>query len=72
MVKLILWTRGGFTIVAKRLERGTFSLPEVSSDAACIELDIHELALLLEGISLTSLRQSPRWEPPRHRRALGE
>jgi hypothetical protein len=26
-VKLIAWTRGGFTIVHKRLERGTFTFP---------------------------------------------
>ena len=26
-VKLIVWTRGGFTIVHKRLERGTFTFP---------------------------------------------
>jgi transposase len=26
-VKLILWTRGGFTIVHKRLEKGTFTFP---------------------------------------------
>ena len=25
MVKLLVWTRGGFTIVHKRLERGTFA-----------------------------------------------
>lgn len=28
VVKLNLWTRGGFTIVAKRLKRGTFSFPK--------------------------------------------
>jgi transposase len=26
-VKLIVWTRGGFTIVHKKLERGTFTSP---------------------------------------------
>jgi transposase len=26
-VKLLVWTRGGFTIVHKRLERGTFCFP---------------------------------------------
>ena len=68
LVKLILWTRGGFTIVAKRLERGTFGWPEASSDGTYVEIDIHELALLLEGISLKSHRLSPRWEPSQHRR----
>ena len=67
MAKMILWTRGGYTIVAKRLERGTFALPE-ATDAACVELDIHELVLLLEGIGWDRGRQSPRWEPSQHRR----
>jgi transposase len=26
-VKMIVWTRGGWTIVHKRLERGTFTFP---------------------------------------------
>lgn len=68
MAKLILWTRGGFTVVAKRLERGTFSVPRVSEGDDCVELDIHELALLLEGVSWEGRRLSPRWEPSQHRR----
>ena len=31
-VKLLLWTRGGFTIVHKRLERGTFCFPAQATD----------------------------------------
>lgn len=69
MVKLIVWTRGGFTILSKRLERGTFSVPEVRESAACVELEIHELTLLLEGVSLARRRLSPRWEPRQHQRA---
>ena len=68
IAKLILWTRGGFTVVAKRLERGTFTLPQSAGDQACVELDIHELAFLLEGVSWEGRRLSPRWEPSQHRR----
>ncbi|MBK8013949.1 MAG: IS66 family insertion sequence element accessory protein TnpB [Deltaproteobacteria bacterium] len=67
MAKMIVWTRGGYTIVAKRLERGRFALPK-AADAACVELDSHELVLLLEGIGLDRGRQSPRREPSQHRR----
>lgn len=67
MVKLLLWTRGGFTIVAKRLERGTFTFPErVTSGAASVEVDVHELSMLLEGIDVARARTSRRWEPPAH------
>lgn len=63
-VKLILWTRGGFTIVHKRLERGTFTFPrQLAEGVAIVTLDVHELAVLLEGIDVAELRTKPRWEP---------
>lgn len=66
-VKLILWTRGGFTIVHKRLERGTFAFArELTSEAQCVAIDVHELGMLLEGIDVTRGRVSKRWEPPLH------
>lgn len=64
-VKLLLWTRGGFTIVAKRLERGTFAFTkQVNADAKRVEIDVHELSMLLEGIDAARARVSKRWEPP--------
>ena len=69
-VKLIVWTRGGFTIVHKRLERGTFTFPSrVTGDAASIAIDVHELAMLLEGIDVSRAKSKPRWEPPPRARA---
>lgn len=69
-VKLLLWTRGGFTIVAKRLERGTFSFPRnVTAEAKSVEVDVHELSMLLEGIDVSTARTSRRWEPPAHTRS---
>jgi transposase len=68
-VKLLLWTRGGFTIVHKRLERGTFAFPsKVTSEARSVQLDVHELGMLLEGIQVAKARVSRRWEPPAHAR----
>jgi len=69
-VKLIVWTRGGFTIVHKRLERGTFTFPSrVTDEATSIALDVHELAMLLEGIDVSRTTSKPRWEPPPRVRA---
>lgn len=68
-VKLLVWTRGGFTIVHKRLERGTFSFPaRVQAGAASVTIDAHELSMLLEGIEMAEVRTSERWEPPAHAR----
>jgi transposase len=64
-VKLIVWTRGGFTIVHKRLEAGTFTFPaRMTTDATSVAIDVHELAMLLEGIDVSRAKTKPRWEPP--------
>ena len=66
--KLLCWTRGGFTIVHKRLERGQFTFPKKLSEMpVAVEIDIHELSMLLEGIDITKATLSNRWEPQRHR-----
>ena len=69
-VKLIMWTRGGFTIVHKRLEQGTFTIPaQIAAGAASVTIDVHELAMLLEGIDVSRATAKPRWEPPARARA---
>ena len=66
MVKLLVWTRGGFTIVHKRLERGTFArVFDRDETRPHVELDVHELSMLLEGIELATGRMSKRWSPTR-------
>ena len=60
--KLLIWTRGGFTIVHKRLEVGTFTFGErLRSDAKSVELDVHELSMLLEGIDWRMPART--WQP---------
>lgn len=63
-LKMLLWTRGGFLIVHKRLERGKFTFPSrVTAQAARVEIDTHELAMLLEGLDESESRGAIRWEP---------
>jgi len=69
-VKLLMWTRGGFAVIHKRLERGKFAaLRGVKPDCKRVEIDVHELSMLLEGITFVKGRTSARWEPPMHERA---
>jgi transposase len=64
-VKMLVWTRGGFLIVHKRLERGRFTFPSrVTPKAVRVEIDAHELAMLLEGLDEKESRSARRWEPP--------
>ena len=64
-VKLMMFTRGGLTIVHKRLERGRFTFPSrVTPEARRVEIDAHELAMLLEGLDVATARHAVRWNPP--------
>jgi transposase len=63
--KLLIWMRGGFTIVHRRLERGRFTFPaRVTAESPRVEIDAHELAMLLEGLDATTKRSGVRWDPP--------
>jgi transposase len=62
MVKVLYWDRNGFCLVCKRLERGTFWLPEATPNGV-LEMEAGELGLLLEGIELEGARRRPRWTP---------
>lgn len=71
-VKLLLWTRGGFTIVHKRLERGNFAFDfEAAASGKAVEFGADELAMLLEGVHAKGARRSHRFEPE-HLRLAGE
>lgn len=61
-VKILFWERSGFALYYKRLEKGTFHLPP--SDAASVEVDAAELALLLEGIDLAGAKRQKRYKLP--------
>lgn len=65
LAKMLVWTRGGFTIVYKRLERGRYAFPEqiASAPEASVQIDMRELSMLLEGVDLKRGRIHKRWEP---------
>jgi transposase len=63
-IKILYWDAGGFCIWYRRLEEGTFRLPAKPAAGASVELRASELAMLLEGIDLKSLKRSPRFSPP--------
>jgi len=61
-VKLLYFERGGLAIWYKRLEEGTFSMPKQAGDGKSMQLSADELALLLSGVDLASVRQRKRYE----------
>jgi transposase len=57
-LKVLYWDSTGLWVCAKRLERGCFSWPKVSSeDETKVLLSHEELALLLGGIDLSRTRR---------------
>jgi len=58
-VKVLVWDAGGFCLLYKRLERGTFAWP-AADDEARVELHSRDLLLLLSGIDLAQTRRR-RW-----------
>ena len=66
-VKLLYWDTDGLALWAKRLESGTFQLPSMDAEATSVELSATQLALILGGIDLASVRQRKRYQKRRAR-----
>jgi len=60
-IKLLVWDRSGFVIWYKRLEEGTFELPQFNDGVAATELKWERLVMILEGIQLSSVKQRKRY-----------
>lgn len=61
-LKLLYWDRDGYALWYKRLEKGTFRMPMAGPDTVSIELKASELAMLLEGIDLRSIKRRTRFQ----------
>ena len=63
-IKILLWEGDGYCLWYKRLEEGTFRVPSSRDGGASVELKASELAMLLEGIDLTSIKRRRRFTGP--------
>jgi len=61
-IKLLVWDRSGFVIYYKRLEAGTFEIPEGNEKSMTIKWE--ELVMMLEGIALKSMKRRKRYSIP--------
>ena len=60
-VKVLWWSGGGYSLLYRRLEQGTFRFPV--DERGVVEVEAAELTLLLEGIDLAGSQRRPRFKP---------
>ena len=61
-VKLLLWEGDGFALYHKRLEEGTYELPLNDDRNDRLSISNQQLQLILQGISLKSVRRRKRYQ----------
>ena len=59
--ELLHWEGDGFALYHKRLEKGTYELPANDCNKAGIITTHSELLLILQGITLASVRKRKRY-----------
>ena len=60
-IKLLTWEKDGFALYYKRLEKGTYELPQQSTDDS-LNVSVQQLMLMLHGISLKQVKYRPRYQ----------
>jgi transposase len=60
-LKALWWDKDGYALFYKRLELGIFKLPKVAADQPSVELRASELAMILDGIDLSSVKRVQRY-----------
>ena len=60
-LKVLYWDKDGYALWYKRLEEGTFKLPRMDAGQASVELRASELAMMLDGIDLRSVKRVKRY-----------
>lgn len=60
-LKILYWDKDGFALWYKRLEEGVFKLPRIETGQKSVELRASELAMMLDGIDLRSIRRVKRF-----------
>ena len=63
-LKVLWWDRDGLALFYKRLEVGSFLIPDAPADARQLEMTAADLRLLLQGIDPAKVQRSKRYSRP--------
>lgn len=62
-IKILHWQGISFTLYYKRLEKGTFELPEYDSSIGSITINYTQLAMIVDGLSIKNIQKRKRYTP---------
>lgn len=60
-LKILYWDGDGLAIWYRRLERGTFQMPQMADDQKSAEIRSEELTMLLRGIDYSKVQRRKRF-----------
>jgi len=60
-VKLLHWVGSGYLLYYKRLEEGTFELPQYEINEGLISLSYTQMVMLIDGISIVNIKKRKRY-----------
>jgi transposase len=63
-IKLLHWSGSGFVLYYKRLESGTFELPEYDIQAGSYQLNYSQMVMLIDGICIKNIQQKKQYKMP--------
>lgn len=61
-LKLLLWEGDGFAVYYKRLEKGTFEIPDTNEESSSIAVSAQQLQFILQGVSLQKVHLRKRYK----------
>ena len=61
-IKLLHWSAGGYTLYYKRLESGTFELPDYDVSSASISISYTQMVMIVDGLSIKNIHRRKRYE----------
>lgn len=59
-IKILHWEQGGFVLYYKRLEKGTFQMPELDKSSNSYHMNWHIFLMMMEGICLKQIKYRKR------------
>ena len=61
-IKLLLFEGDGFALYHKRLEKGTYELPQTTSQSPALSISAQQLQFILQGVSLQKIHFRKRYK----------